>query len=387
MDYQIKDPICSAIEKRLPASRDDPEIIQIAQLKVKKLRDWMNSQKFDAVLLSRCDNFAWLTVGGDNHVVMNTEFGVGHLLITAEAQYLLAYSMDGPRLMEEQIPGQGYALITSDWYAGDPRLKMNEQVTGRIASDSNFQGTQDISAEIYLLHDPMTDLELDRLRWLGRTTGLVFEKAASIIHPGLTEWEIASILTSIFRANQIELDVLLVGTDDRARTFRHFIPTGRKLEKYVLMNPAARRWGLHANVSRCINFGPLDKEIGQSYAIAAAVLTEMMATVGPDTEFSGILDKMRRSFTNQNLSEGWKQHFPGGVTGYVLADSRCLTDLKMIQNQAYDWFATMPGIMIEELSILGSTGLEIPSLGEKWPLKNFGESGNKILLPDIFVTA
>lgn len=382
---QITDPICEEIENRLPISRDDPEILNIAGSKIDRLRLWIKENGYDAVLLSRCDNFAWITVGGDNHVVNNTEIGVGHILITPDDQYLLAYSMDGPRLMAEQVPGQGYSLIVNDWYAGDPRLNIEKLNFHRVASDSGFQGTEDCSAELYLLHDPMSNLELDRLRWLGRTTGLVFEQAASVIQPGMTEREIASKLTSLFQINQIELDVLLVGTDDRALGFRHVIPTRRKLEKYILINPAARRWGLHANVSRCYNFGSLDGKIKNNYEIAAIVLTEMLEEVRPKAKFSTVQNTMKTAYSNQQVPEGWKQHFPGGVTGYVLADCRCLTDLSMLQRQAYDWFATMPGIMIEELTILGDNGLEIPSLCEKWPARTFGQSIASIRLPEILV--
>lgn len=385
MNARISDPVCNEIEKRLPVSRDDPGILDIAKLKVERLRKWIREKGFDSVLISRCDNFAWLTVGGDNHVVINTEIGVGHLLITQENQYLFAYTMDGPRLMEEQIIGQGYKLLTNEWYAGDPRLNALKLGGRKIASDSNFQGTIDCSGEIPLLHDPLYDLELDRLRWLGRITGLVFEQAVTMIRPGMTEREIAADLTALFLANQIDLDVLLVGTDERAKNLRHFIPTQRKLEKYVLMNPSARRWGLHANVSRCINFGTTDPEIAKSYEISASVLTDMLNAAVPGAKFSEVLLKMKNSYITRKIKGGWKQHFPGGVTGYVLADCRSLTDMRIIRNQAFDWYATLPGIMIEELSILGENGVEIPSLGEKWPLRSFGNAGSEILLPDVFV--
>jgi Xaa-Pro dipeptidase len=381
---RIIDPVCAGIEKRFPASNDDPIILEIAGQKIERLRNWINEKGFDSVLLSRCENFAWLTVGGDNHVVINSEFGTGHLLITPKDQFLLAYTMDGPRLMNEQVKGQGYSLVTNDWFSGDPRLNINKLGGDKIASDSNFPGTQDCSGEILLLHDPMSALEKDRLRWLGRTTGLVFEQAAPLIHPGMTEWEIAAIFKALFHLNLIDLDVLLVGTDERAMNIRHFIPSQRRLEKYVLINPAAKRWGLHANVSRCMNFGPLDKDFANSYGIAASVLTKMMEIVSDGVKFSEVLKTMTDSYISHQIPDGWKQHFPGGVTGYVLADCRCETELKIVNDQAYDWYATMPGVMIEELSVLGENGLEIPSLGTNWPLHAF-DNGSEILLPEILV--
>jgi hypothetical protein len=45
----------------------------------------------------------------------------------------------------------------------------------------------------------------------------------------------------------------------------------------------------------------------------------------------------------------------------------------------------MPGIMIEELTILGETELEIPSLCGSWPARPFKEATSNIILPEILV--
>jgi len=379
------DSILAELEKRIPVSRADPRLVAAAARKVERLRTWLQEQSFDSVLISRRDNFAWLTLGGDSHVLKNTEVGTGHLLVTPTKQYLLAYAMDGPRLMDEQLSGLGYEPVINRWYEEDPRQSALAMGGKRVAADAPLPGAIDQSLEISRLHEPLADLELDRLRWLGRQTGLIFEQTAPLVRPGMSEWEIAALFTEAFAARKIELDVLLVGVDDRAEQYRHVIPTERRLERYVLINPAARRWGLHANVSRCLHFGPVKESLGKAYNDATAIAAEALAMLRPDVPFSAVLEKIKTSFSQRGYPEGWREHFPGGVTGYVVADCRSLTDLKTVCSQAYDWFVTLPGVMVEELSLLTETGLEIPSLGQDWPRIWVATESVSLQLPAMWV--
>ena len=380
----MNDSLLSDLEARLPQSREDPRLLGDAATRVERLRHWLKNRDLDGVLLSRRDNFAWLTLGGDNHVLQNTEIGVGHLVVTRTAQYLLAYAMDGPRLMEEQVRGQGYELVTVRWHEGDPRLVAFRLCGPKLASDSAVTGSLDCAEEISRLHEPLTDLELDRLRWLGRATALVFEKAVGFIQPGQTEREIARRLTDAFAVEGIELDVLLVGTDSRAERFRHVIPTDRVLERYVLMNPAARRWGLHANASRAIHFGGSPDRLRRAYDDAADILAEVLALIEPGRPFSSVPMKLRQAFAVRGYADGWEAHFPGGITGYVVADDRTSTDLTFVARQAHDWFVTLPGVMIEELTFLGADGLELASAGAVWPTRPLQHGHLAFALPALW---
>jgi hypothetical protein len=57
----------------------------------------------------------------------------------------------------------------------------------------------------------------------------------------------------------------------------------------------------------------------------------------------------------------------------------------MVLIQAYDWFLTVEGVQVEELSLLTERGLEIPSLGKDWPLVSLPVEGRKVSVPDIFI--
>ena len=72
--------------------------------KMSRVRGYLAEAGLDGVLLSRRDNFAWLTAGGDNHVVGTTEGGVATLLIAKDAARIVATNIEMQRLLEEE-PG------------------------------------------------------------------------------------------------------------------------------------------------------------------------------------------------------------------------------------------------------------------------------------------
>jgi Xaa-Pro dipeptidase len=381
-----QDEVLKRLEIELPHSQDDERVRRDAKGKINRLRAWMDEKQLDGVLVSRRDNFAWLTAGGDNHVLINTEFGVGHLLITRDKQYLLSFSMDGDRLLDEEIPGQGYQTVMQRWYQGDPRQNAFSLAGERLAADTVLAGAQDISAEISLLHGPLTELELQRCRWLGRQTGLLLEAIAHWIKPGMAESEIGRYIQATFAVNNIDVDVVIVGSDERLDRYRHPLPSAKPLKQYALIHPAARRWGLHANVNRCLSFGEPPERIRRAHLAAATIEGRVLAMLKPGLAFADILAQEKRWFAELGYPDEWELHFQGGPTGYIVGDpARCFTDDRVITNQAFDWFITVNGIQVEELSLLTEQGFEVASLGKDWPTVQAAMSNQTVSVPGIMI--
>ncbi|WP_156920556.1 aminopeptidase P family N-terminal domain-containing protein [Thermicanus aegyptius] len=62
--------------------------------RVRKLRKLMEQKKVDGILLRRRRNFSWLTVGGDNHILQTSEWGVVDLLIFTDRLIGLTTKME-----------------------------------------------------------------------------------------------------------------------------------------------------------------------------------------------------------------------------------------------------------------------------------------------------
>jgi antitoxin VapB len=356
------------INVNFPIQMDDPRVRADAAEKVARLRRWLADRGFDAVLISRRDNFAWLTVGGDSHVLKNTEVGVGHLLVTPERLVLFAYRMDGERLLEEELPGQGYELVTTRWYEDEPRLQALRIAGKRVAADTALPGVEDCSLELSRMHAPLTPLELARYRWLARQTGLTLEGIARWVRPGMTEQAVARRITTAFIEQGIDVDVLLTGSDARMERIRHAVPSPKAIERFVLFNPTARRWGLHANVSRCVCFGEPGARLQAAFSAALAMEGRLLGMLAPGLPYAEILACQKAWYAEAGSPEEWRNHFQGGTTGYVISDAAlCQTDLTVPDGQAFDWFITFPGVMVEELALLADGKVELASCGQDWP--------------------
>ena len=90
------------------------------QLKLKRIYDFLEEHHFDSLLLQRKDNFAWLTSGGFNGIPYNSITGECGLLITKEHVFLLADTIEKPRITAEEMTGLSYELLIIH---GTSRLK------------------------------------------------------------------------------------------------------------------------------------------------------------------------------------------------------------------------------------------------------------------------
>ncbi len=371
---------------QVPFGMDDPRVIADAELKRQRVRAWLAREGLDGVVISRREHFAWLTSGGDSHVLKNSEIGVGHLVVTRDRQYLLAHSMDAARLAEEQVSGQDYELVILHWFDGDPRLAARKLAGERLAADTPLPGAVDASQALAYLHDPLTPLELDRCRWLGNAISEILENAAQEAKPGQTELEIARFLSGACVERGIDLDVLIVGSDERLRKYRHPLPTDKPVERYVLLHPAARRWGLHANVSRSLYFGDPPAEIQRVYRAAAAIEARVLAALHPGASFAEIFAHQKEWYAELGFPGEWQNHFQGGPTGYVVVDAlRNQTDMRVQAGQAFDWFITITGAKVEEFSLLTAGGIELASRGSRWPLIAIPTRAGTVQVPDLWV--
>jgi hypothetical protein len=82
-------------------------------IKLKRLRAFLSKEGYDAALMGTAANFSWLSCGGKNKVLLNTDFGVSVLLVTQERLVCVANTMDARRLAEQELAGLGFELDLS----------------------------------------------------------------------------------------------------------------------------------------------------------------------------------------------------------------------------------------------------------------------------------
>jgi Xaa-Pro dipeptidase len=365
-----------------------PEIAEVKE-KERRVREYLDKNGYDAMIIGRQDNFAWFTCGGDNRVVITSEAGFTLLVITKDKICAVSQTMDGARMFDEELQGLDIEPVFLKWYEQSREMKAADLVKGmRVIADIPVAGTVYAPSEVYRLHYPLTDREIEKYRWIGSKTEDILSKVANEIKPGMTEHEIEAMFLYEYGKNGMTADVVLVGSDERITKYRHSNPSDKKIEKLVLLHPAVRKWGLHANVTRMVYFGDrLPEDIERKYQLVCEMEAATISMCVPGHRFNSILEVRKQLLRDSGYEEEWELHYPGGITGYLLCDPTvCVSpEARVSINQAYDWFITITGVKAEELSINTEKGREVLSATGKWPLKEYSWNGESIRLPQFLM--
>jgi Xaa-Pro aminopeptidase len=362
------------------------EILEDVHEKEGRLREWMARAGLDAIILNRQDQFAWITAGGDNRVVVTSETGFAYLVITPAKKWLVAYTIDANRFMEEQVSGLGYELISMFWHEGSTQERAMSLVKGlRVGSDTPIPGARMLGAELTALHYPLTDLDLRRIRWVARTSHQLLTGLAHEIEPGMTEIDIAARIAEVYTRSGFTVDVMIVGADERVFRYRHPLPTGAALKRYALLHPGARRWGLHANLTRLVHFGPPSQAVRRAVDGVLAIEGQILRRLEPGLAFADLLVEQKRWYAQAGFADEWNYHFQGGITGYILADPTVSLNpaAQVLTGQAFDYFVTITGAKTENLAVLTPAGIELLSVGGEWPSRVIHTERGDIHVPDL----
>lgn len=357
--------------------------------KERRVRILLDKCGYDAVVIGRQDNFSWYTCGGNNRVLITSETGFTILVITKLTTYAIAQIMDGPRVFDEELKGFDIEPVFLKWYEQSREEKVEEMIKGlRVLSDIPIKGATCAPGELYRLHYPLTEKEIEKCRRLGRITEEIFINVSNELRPGMTEREIEALMMYEYARNNTTCEVLLVGSDERISKYRHPNPSDKKIEKFVLLHSGARREGLHANVTRMVYFGDsLPQDIKRRYDAVSKIEAASLSMCIPGKKFAKILELQKRLFREAGFANEWENHFQGAITGYLLADPNLCKnpDAEVVVNQAYDWFITITGVKVEELSINTKKGVIIPSVTGIWPTDTYEYNGQEYELPAIML--
>ncbi len=370
---------------------DVPELTRTERVtaitkKIGRLRDFLSRSGFDAVALGRKDNFSWLTHGGSGEVVIPTPDGVAVVIVSPDNLQVVANPTDGPRILAEELEGVDVEYVPVRWYETTIDEKVGDLTSGRrIISDGACGGERVDRSAIWQLHYPLTELEIARLRWLGRATEEILLSVSVGTRPGMTELQIAARMRGEYGELGIDCDVLLVGSDERVTDFRHPVPSPKAVKRYVLMHAAARKWGLHANVTRLLHFGPVPEETRLRHATAGRVHSVALSMCHEGTRFADILAAQKETYREMGFADEWRNHFQGGLTGYTLGNPELALDNEatVSDNQAFDWFITVTGAKVEELSLTCGGVHEIPSVNGLWPVETVVCRDDALPVPEI----
>jgi len=341
-----------------------------AGIKRERVRDYLEARGLDAVVLSRRENFAWYTCGGDNHVVTASESGAAHLLVTRERACVVTDNIEAPRIADEEVAAD-IEVIRHPWHEESRRAEVILDILDgrRAAADDGIADLPPLDDDFAALRYRLTAEEAARYRALGRDCSEAMSRVCRAVEPGQTEFDVAGRLAAALLPLGIEPFVTLVGADERIEKYRHPICTQKPIQRCVMVVVCGRRHGLICSLTRLVHFGPLPAALEAKHRAVCAVDAAFILETRAGAEVGAVFRAGMAAYAEQGFADEWTLHHQGGPTGYAGRDYKGTPDeTRRVQpNQAFAWNPSIAGTKSEDTILAGEGEPEVLSPRSDWP--------------------
>jgi Xaa-Pro aminopeptidase len=351
------------------------------------LRDLSVRHALDAILLQRVSSIAWVTGGASVYVNIARSRAEASLIITRNNQYLITNNIEATRLeKEERLASQGWDFHITPWF--EKEIATQRLMKGlKLGADNYFPGALDLSGEIARLRANLNLEEGRRFQILGQLCAQAMDATARSVHPGQIEYEIAGLLAGEAETRGVQAIVNLIAVDERIFSFRHPLPTDKKLNRYVMIVLCGRRWGLVCSLTRFVYFGKLPDEIRHKKEAVAYVDAALIAATRPGRRLGQIFKIAQEAYAAVGYPDEWQLHHQGGPAGYEPREFLATPGSKATVNagQVYAWNPSITGYKSEDSVLISEDGFEILSTIPNWPMVKVDVAGQIIERPDILI--
>ena len=355
------------------------------QVKLDRVRGLMKEKHLDVVLLSKNENFFWIT-GGKSAFVDKSGPAASKIMITADKNYVVSNSSERYRVMDEELTDGTFELIPYLWHESEAKV-LEQYLDGKkVASDNGCYG-ENIDADIQRLRYVLTEAEVARFRVIGPEAAQILEDCCRQIKKGDSEMEVAGMVNGAFFAKGYQMPVTLVAADDRLKKYRHPIPTDNKVEKYMMVAICPQKYGLTVSLTRLISFGEVDEDKKKRLDAVLKVDAAYILSTVPGVKAKDVLEAGKKVYEEEGYGEDFHLHHQGGALGYPTRDY--CTDFSntetVLEHQAFSWNPTIAGVKAEDTFIVIDGKPEVISHTGNWVYEDVTYKGQHILRPGILV--
>jgi len=353
--------------------------------KLSQLRAYMADAGLDCVILGRHGNHAWLGAGGRTAVYWGTQAGVAWLVVTPKDAVLVTDNIEGGRLVAEEFAGVPWRLAIFSWWESPVELLKAQIPAGaRVGVDGPVPGVEnarDILGEIVGLRATLDPGGQMRARQHGRQVGAVMAEVARTVVPGMTEHEIAGRIGGGLTSLGFDVPVLIIGTDERFFTWRHFIPTDKQFEKYGCFVVCARKDGIVCSATRLVHFGTPSDDVVRKVAAVQKIDAEVIAATRPGKTAGELFEVIRGAYKATGFDDEWQNHHQGGLAGFdpreVIATPGNPQRVEL--GQLYAWNPSVAGAKSEDTVLVGSAANEVVTDDGTFPCVDVTTSGGVVV--------
>lgn len=333
-----------------------------------RLDDYLVDADLAAVWFARPNTFAWLT-GGDNVVDAGGDVGVAAAGYDGEAVTVVTDTIEAQRLRDEELPAS-VEIETFPWYAGSLADAVADVSPRPAAAD--FDVPEFDSVDATPLRQPLTEADIATYRELGEAIAQAVEQASAAATPDVTERALAAEVRSRLEMAGARAPVVLVGSADRAQSYRHYTVSDDRLGDYAHVSVTATRAGLFASTTRTIAFDPpewLRDRHDAAARVQTAALSATQQNAGTSIDDAGragdVFDAIQDAYEAVGWAGEWEHHHQGGATGYAGREWIATpdSDAPVTQPMAYAWNPTVQGAKSEDTWLVTEDGCECLTRG------------------------
>jgi Xaa-Pro aminopeptidase len=323
--------------------------------RLEHLREILDRRAAAALVLRQRRDFAWLTVGGQNHVLLATERGVAPVVVTRGDAVVLAPVNEYARIADEELAGLPLRVASLPWWD----TAAEDQAIVELAEGGRVLAATDVAEELTALRSLLAPLEHERMRELAQQVLAVTRAAlAAVAGGGTTEDAVGAAIAGRLAAAGTRLPVLLAAADERIDLYRHPLPSAAPIRRRLMVVVVAERWGLHVAHTEFVELEPPSADLVRRAQAVGAVLRAMREATKPGHTLGDVLAVARDEYARHGLDDEWTLHHQGGTIGYQ-ARERIATpgdETRIQPGMAFAWNPSARGYKVEETLLLDESG-------------------------------
>ena len=313
----------------------------------------LEKRGIESVLLTSAPAINWYLDGARTHVSIAAPPILG-VEVAVAGDRIHVTSNEVARVVDEELP-HGESLYVRDWWC---------------PLESGAVAEADLSVELRAVRSNLLPTERRRFAVLGSEAARAVTDAVAGAVPSLSERELAARVHAEVVRRGAEPLVVLVGGASRSQ-YRHPLPTDAPIGRRAMVVVCARRWGLIANLTRWVCFGPAGSRESDAEARIFEVEAEAFSATVAGARLDSVLDRIARAYERHGFgAHEWKRHHQGGLVGYDGRDPRATPGVPdVIPADAHvGWNPSAAGAKVEDTVVVGG-GTVLPlTVDPRWPV-------------------
>jgi Xaa-Pro aminopeptidase len=332
---------------------DPPRRGELVRDRLEQVRRLLDERSAGGLLLDSRRDFAWLTLGGLNHVVLASEKGAAPILVTRDDAVVLAPTNERARIADEEVAGLPIEVESLPWWESDAAVRSAEARAG----GEGLLRAEEVAAELEAARTALVPEEHARMEWLaGEISGAI----AGVGVPGTsdTEDDLVAAITEPLTRSGLRLPVVLAAADERIDRYRHPLPTATRIRRRLMLVLVVERWGLHVAHTEFFEREERSPDLVARARALDDVLYAMREATTVGQTLGDVLAASRAAYDRHGMHDEWTLHHQGGTIGYAGRERIAVPgDATPIRpGMAFAWNPSITGLKLEETLYLDGEG-------------------------------